>query len=621
MLLVKNINLTLGTQDIFDNLSFSLSYSDKIGVLGRNGAGKSTLLRVLAKIQPIDSGHISYARNKTIAYLPQEEIIDSQKTVLEQAMGDYDSLIAKQIQLNEIETKLSAGMPSDQAEKLLEEYQQLQIDLLSFDQEELRNSALQILKGLGFSEKSTSQKVSQLSVGWQMRVCLARLLLQKADFYLFDEPTNHLDLLAKEWLLSYLNEGSFGYLLVTHDQYYLNHACQKILEIENGKAELFNGNFSFYVKEKEAQNKILHSAYVQQQKEIIRKKKTIERFRASASKAKMAQSMQKNLDKMEIIKPPEQLSTISFNFPPVARSGKIVLELHNISKQFGKNLLFKNINGEVKRSQKVALIAANGVGKTTLFNIIVGNIPANSGTVTFGHNVSYAYFEQEQSRILKPNNTILQEIVEHCPQVTEEKVRTFLGSFLFSNDDVFKKIKSLSGGEKNRVAMVKVLLQNANFLILDEPTNHLDIYAKDVLATALTQYQGTILLVSHDHDFIQKYANTIMELTPTGLITTEGDYEGYLYYRKSINKPNPENVKFSENKPVSIKKSKPNRSQKKTRILERRIERLEKEIEKIGLTISSHDFHSPEYQSKLKKLQAKQQELEKTMKAWEEGID
>ena len=297
MLLVKNLTLSLGTQDIFENLSFSLSYDDKVGVLGRNGAGKSTLLRVLAKLQPIDGGHISYSREKKIAYLPQEQIINSQKTVLAETVGYYEALLGKQAQLEEIEKQLADGMDSHQAAGLLEQYQQIQADLSLFNSEELYESARRVLKGLGFSEQRISQKVSELSLGWQMRVCLARLLLQKADFYLFDEPTNHLDLPAKEWLLSYLNNGDFGYLLVTHDRHYLDRACTKLLEIENGKAEIFQGNFAYYLREKETQQKQLRDAYVQQQKEITQKKKTIDRFRASASKAKMVKSMQKQLDK------------------------------------------------------------------------------------------------------------------------------------------------------------------------------------------------------------------------------------------------------------------------------------------------------------------------------------
>ena len=291
--------------------------------------------------------------------------------------------------------------------------------------------------------------------------------------------------------------------------------------------------------------------------------------------------------------------------------------MHNISKKFGDNLLFKNISGEVKRGKKVALIAANGVGKTTLFNIIVGNIPADTGTVEFGHNVTYAYFEQEQSRILKPENSILEEVNEGSPGVPEEKIRSFLGSFLFSNTDIYKKIKVLSGGEKNRVAMVKVLLKNSNFLILDEPTNHLDIYAKDMLLQALQQYQGTVLLVSHDHDFIQKFADTIMELTPKKLITCDGDYEGYLYYKETTNKTEKEKVDLSTNIKSS---SKSGNSQKDTRKIERTIARLEKEIEKIGLHMSNYDYHDPEYQSDLKKLDAKQKELDVIMKTWEQSI-
>ncbi len=620
MPIIKNLSLTLGTHTIFNNLSCSLDYADKIGVLGRNGAGKSTLLRVIAKLQPVDSGTVTYTPSQTIAYLPQDQVINSKRTVIQEALGAHDALFDKQKQINQIEQELAGDCSPEKAHLLVERYELLQNELTHFNEQELTNQAIMVLKGLGFSDKKIKQPVHELSVGWQMRVCLARLLLQNADFYLFDEPTNHLDLPAKEWLLSYLQAGNFGYLLVTHDRYYLEKASSKILEIEQGKAQLFNGNFSFYLHEKEEQKKRIQDAYSAQQKEIARKKETINRFRASANKAKMVQSMIRDLDKMEKIELPQQMPSVSFNFPAVERAGRCVLSMKNISKSFNHHLLFKNINGEINRSQKVALIAANGVGKTTLFNIIVGHTPATTGTVTFGHNVSYAYFQQEQSRILKPTNSILEEVMEHTSGVGEEKIRTFLGSFLFSDNTIHKKIKVLSGGEKNRVAMVKVLLQNANFLILDEPTNHLDIYAKEVLLQALKQYQGTVFLVSHDHDFIQNYANVIMELTPTHLTSYEGNYEGYLYYRNEFANAQ------EKTKPVesAIKEQAPKHNKathKEIRRLERTIHNLEQRIEKITEALATVTFGTPDYDKKVAELKEHQIELAAVMKEWEEWMN
>lgn len=618
MLIMKNGSLSFGSQTIFDELSFSIAYDQKIGVLGRNGAGKSTLLKVISGQQSLDSGVISYDKKKTIAYMPQEEVINSHRTVFEEACSAFDHFLHKEKRLQEIQHALDAGASAAHAEKMLEEYNQLQQDLMAFDKEEAFQKVKEVLKGLGFSEERMHQSVHHLSVGWQMRVNLARLLLKDADFYLFDEPTNHLDLPAKEWFLSFLMNAPFGYLLVTHDRHFLEHGCNELLELERGKGTMYYGTFSFYLKEKEARQAKQRDAYIQQQKEITRTKSTIERFRASASKAKMAQSMIKKLDKIELIEMEPELPSISFSFPETVRPGKIVLELENIEHRFNDKILFDHISCSIKRGQKVALIAANGMGKTTLFNIIVGNIPAQKGTVTFGYNVTYAYFEQEQSRILKPENTVFEEVLNACPSgVSESTVRGFLGSFLFKGGDVYKKIKNLSGGEKNRVAMVKVLLQNANFLILDEPTNHLDIYAKDILLQALKQYTGTILLVSHDHDFIQKCADSILELTPHELISFEGDYEGYLYYKKTMRPSAASQTELAHKAQTPVDNGK--QKEKDVRMLERTVARLESALEQAGLKLSECDYGSDEYEQKYKHFEKVQKELADAVQAWEES--
>ena len=618
MIIIKNGSLAFGAQKIFDELSFTISYDQKIGVLGRNGAGKSTLLKVLARHQSLDSGTISYDKKKTIAYLPQEEVINSSRTVFDEACSGFEHLIQKQARLLHIESLLTQG--TDDVKDMLDEYHQLQEILEFFDKPLLEKKALEVLQGLGFSPEQINQPVHTLSVGWQMRVSLARLLLQNADFYLFDEPTNHLDLPAKEWFLDFVNNAPFGYLLVTHDRHYLEHGCSIILELERGKGKLYFGNFSYYLHEKEAEKSRIRDAYIQQQKEIERKKRTIERFRASASKARMAQSMEKALNKIELIEIEPEMPSINFSFPEPIRAGKIVLELNNIAYGFTDTPLFQHVNGQIKRGQKVALIAANGVGKTTLFNIIVGAIKPNVGTITFGHNVTYAYFEQEQSRVLNPNNTVLEEVYGSVSNVTEQTIRSFLGSFLFKHNDVYKKIKSLSGGERNRVAMVKVLLRQANFLILDEPTNHLDIYAKDILLQALKQYAGTVLLVSHDHDFIQQWADTIMELTPKELITFEGSYEGYLYYRKNIYQK--ENHKRGINTSIAkpTKHEKTPDTQRDMKLIERTISRLEHELEKMANKLGDVEYGSDEYIKIIKAYENTQKELQKNMQEWENLI-
>ena len=407
----------------------------------------------------------------------------------------------------DLEERLDQGL--GQGADMVQRYAELQESSFSFDVANAQAKTEQVLKGLGFTAAMFEQSVEQLSVGWKMRLVLAKLLLQNADFYLFDEPTNHLDLPTKEWFFEFLKDGNFGFLMVSHDRHYLEKACDYILALEHSKAVYFRGNLSAYLTMRENQQAVLQSAHARQQKELARKQATIERFRASASKARMAQSMIKQLEKIERIELEPMLPTISLNFPPTTRPGSVVLSLKNIEHAFDERVLFKNVQGTIARGERVALVAPNGMGKTTLFSLISGALPLTHGTVTFGTNVTTAVFEQDQMRALNPDHTVYEEVLAAAPAVAESTIRTFLGSFLFSGETVRKKISVLSGGERNRVAMVKVLLQKANFLLLDEPTNHLDLYAKDVLLQALKQYQGTILFVST----IRVFSNSVLPLS------------------------------------------------------------------------------------------------------------
>lgn len=532
MLGVKNLCLAFPGKVIFDHVSFSMGYAQKVGIVGRNGAGKSTLLKILAgQLQP-DEVSISYNKRKTIAYLPQELVMESDKTVYQEVRAAFDRFVALDKEAKELEHQLETGVDADTAEELIERYTTLQEELAQFDQSALEAQIVEVLTGLGFDELRWNQPVQELSVGWRMRVVLAKLLLIKADLYLFDEPTNHLDLPAKEWFISFLRKSAFGYLLVTHDRYFLQKACDSIIELARGKATVYTGNYDTYLAQKAANEEKLRSAYFLQQKEIAHKQEIINKFRASATKAAMVQSMIKELDKMEKIEIEPTSPQVRFSFSEVVRSGRIAIDVQHVAYAYGQKQLFKNVSFEIERAKKVALVAANGVGKTTLFNLIVGKLPLQTGSVTFGHNVTYAYFEQDQARVLNARNTVYEEVVQVCQDTPEATIRSMLGAFLFPGDDVKKKIEMLSGGERNRVAMVKVLLQKANVLLLDEPTNHLDMQAKEVLLQALKQYQGTILFVSHDHYFIEQLADQIVALSHDGAHLYDGDYESYLYVTK-----------------------------------------------------------------------------------------
>ena len=623
MIYVKNGSLSFGSQDVFDSISLDFQADQKIGVFGRNGAGKSTLLKIIAGKGRFDEGSVDIERHKTIGYMPQEVTLLSQKTVYEETLSVFEKYIALEQEKNDVEAALE-NASEDSASDLLERYTTLLEECSKYDLPLAKERTERILKGLGFSRKMFDQPVEELSVGWKMRVVLAKLLLEDADFYLFDEPTNHLDLPTKEWFLDFLKQGRFGFLLVSHDRHYLDEGCDYILGLERGKAKIFRGNFSAFIKEEEHQRELTQSAYVRQQKEITRKQETIERFRASASKARMAQSMEKQLNKMERIEVEPLMPSLKLTFPPTERPGACVLTVENVRHAFEGVTLFQKVSSVVQRGDKVALVAPNGTGKTTLFNVFTGKYPLQGGSISFGHNVEYAVFEQDQLRSLNPRNTVMEELLQAVPKVQESVIRSFLGSFLFSGDTIQKKISVLSGGERNRVAMVKVLLQKANFLLLDEPTNHLDLYAKEVLLQALQRYEGTMLFVSHDHSFLQSLATRVWELTPEGLHDYKGTYEEFLYYKKSQEKASESSSKPQA--PVKKQSEKPSEKssrelapslRKELNALEQKISKTEHDIEALNTSFFALTYGSADYEKAAQKLKALQKNLEEFTAEWE----
>lgn len=615
VIILKDIVLSYGERDLFNNISVDFQPDQKIGVVGRNGAGKSTLLKVIVSQQKLDEGTVTINKQKRIAFLPQDVVLNSDKSIFDEAFLIFEQYTKLEEEQKTIEKELAAQ--SADAAQLVDRYQYILDTLAHFDRVDAEKRTTEVLQGLGFTKEKFSHSVNTLSVGWKMRLVLAKLLLQQADFYLFDEPTNHLDIVTKEWFLHFLHHAPFGYLLVTHDRYFLDNACDRIFELSRGNGTMYDGNYSAYLKQYEAEKERLTTAHNLQQKDIARKQATIDRFRASASKAKMAQSMIKKLDKIERIEiePPEP--TISLSFPAIERAGQVVLTAKDLSFKYDEKQIFQHASCEILRNQKIAIIAPNGMGKSTLLSIIASKLPLQTGSVVFGHNVHFALFEQDQTKALAQNKTILEEVSDSCPRVSTQTIRSFLGSFLFIGDDVYKKINMLSGGEKNRAAMVKVLLQNANFLLLDEPTNHLDLYAKSVLLQALQQYPGTLLFVSHDHQFVQELATAILELTPQGLYYYPGTYEEFLADRKNATVESkkqefpPAQVaknKFSENKKDT---------QKQVKTIERQIQKLEQQIEQTAVRLSSEPFGTSSYEKTVKEIQSLQAELNCIMTEWE----
>lgn len=619
MIYAKNLCLTFGTQTVFNNISFSFDASQRVGLVGRNGSGKSTLLKAIHEPQMLDSGIITVLGTKKIAYMPQEVVLESDKTVLDEAMSVFTEITQLQ---NEAAT-LEQLIETDSKHDHLTRYAQIHERLLQLNPEQKRAHAERILAGLGFDKSRLQEPVQHLSVGWKMRIVLAKLLLDQADFYLFDEPTNHLDIFAKEWFLNFLKQASFGFLIVCHERYILNELCTHIYEIELGNGTMYTGDYVTYEEQKEARIALLEQAYQDQQKEIRQKQETINRFRASASKAKMAQSMIKQLEKMELIVLPPSPRSISFSFPPTQRAGRTVLTVKNVSQHFGSRQIFKNVSFEIERGQKVALVAPNGIGKTTLFNIITRSLPLQSGTITFGENVHHTIFDQDQTRALDGNKSIIENILLRCPRATQQSARGMLGCMLFTNDEVDKKVKVLSGGEKNRVGMTSVLLQQANLLLLDEPTNHLDIFAKQVLLQALKTYEGTMLFVSHDRDFINELATHVIELTANGAHMYHGNYDDFTYQRDHNNPQYSPKKETSKGKassataePVAHGKDK----DREMRALERKIATLEQQITKVQESFGDLEYGTKEFDAAQTKLVSLQKELTQTMQAWEKLI-
>ncbi|MGE0009275.1 MAG: ABC-F family ATP-binding cassette domain-containing protein [Candidatus Babeliales bacterium] len=622
MIQIRNASLSYGSQTVFDDINLTFNETDRIGLVGLNGSGKSTLLKAVGGHTALDEGSITIIGSKSFAYLPQHVVLESSKNVLDEAHTAHKEIWPLEEERRALEKKEGNITPEEGLR-----FSELVEQLLALEAHKAFATSQETLLGLGFTPEHLKAPVSALSVGWKMRLVLAKLLLQKADFYLFDEPTNHLDIVAKDWFLSFLKQANFGFVLVCHERYFLNQLCSEIVELEFGNATRYKGNYSHYEEQKEHNLIELEQAAKLQQKEIDRKKDTIARFRAKANKARMAKSMEKALDRIEIIELPPSPKKISINLPaPKVRAGQIILTVKNVGHSFGQKQIFKNASFMIQRGQRVALIAPNGVGKTTLFNIITKHYELQTGSIEMGHNVDATIFHQDQDAWLDKHNTIFEEVLNNAPtNKTPEQARTLLGCFLFGHEDISKKIGVLSGGEKNRVSMVKVLLQDANFLLLDEPTNHLDIPSKDILVKALKNYQGTLLFVSHDHDFINDLATHIIALDAHGTKNYHGNYHDYLAQVNAFNaqasatlpvvQPQDKQQKKVHKEPLVHKNI--YELQKLSKKLERQITQLEQNIEKTQQSFLDLAYGTPEFDTNHRKLIQLEEELKKTFIEWE----
>lgn len=525
MISINDLTFEIGSRKLYDEANWHIKPGDKVGLVGANGTGKSTLLKLIVGEYSPTAGTISKPKDLKIGYLNQDLLsYESDKSILQVALEAFE----KENKLNQEIEELIKRLETDHSESLINRLSEKQMEFEALGGYQIEFKAHEILAGLGFSDQEQQRPLSSFSGGWRMRVMLARILLQQPDILLLDEPTNHLDLPSIEWVESYLQSFTGAIVIVSHDRYFLDRIIAKTVEVHAGKLTLYAGTYSFYEEEKKLRQEIQKSEYKNQQAKIKQEERLIERFRAKASKAKMVQSRIKALERMDKVEDVEaENPTVNFQFKFSRPSGRNVVELEDISKSYPAVSILENTSARIENGDKIALIGANGKGKSTLLRIVAGSDDDFSGEHKFGHQVSTTFFAQHQLEALTLDNSILDELIAYAPQHSEMELRTILGSFLFTGDDVFKKIRVLSGGEKSRVALAKALTADANFLILDEPTNHLDITSVNILIQALEQFTGTFIVVSHDRYFLEQVANKIWYIENKEIKEYPGTYKEY----------------------------------------------------------------------------------------------
>ena len=530
ILSAQHIAKSFGVNAVLRDVSLTVQQGDRIGLVGVNGCGKSTLMRILAGLDAQDGGEISLVRGLRVGYLAQQNMVTSGETVWNELQKVYEQVFAMEKKLRELEDEMAhAHTDAQRFAQLSADYDRLTQRFEEADGYSWKSMVSGVLNGLGFKPAQYDQCVDSLSGGEQTRLCLARLLLQKPDLLLLDEPTNHLDMETLQWLENYLAAYKGSVLVISHDRYFLDHVCTGIVEILMGASEQYNGNYTRYIAQRQERFESRMRAYEIQQKEIERQQAIIARYRMfnREKSIRAAESREKALDRMERLEKPVDERAIRFSFEARRRTGEDVLQLTEMSKSFGEKHLFHDLTLRVRAGDRVALIGPNGVGKSTLIKIIVGEEQPDTGFIRYGSNVDIGYYDQHQST-LHADKTVLDEIWDRFPQMEQSNVRGALGMFLFTGDDVFKPIHTLSGGEKGRVALTALMLRKDNLLLLDEPTNHLDMDSREVLEDALTDFGGTIITVSHDRYFINRIANRIIEMQPDGVTEYIGNYDDYI---------------------------------------------------------------------------------------------
>ncbi|MBX2990688.1 MAG: ABC-F family ATP-binding cassette domain-containing protein [Bacteroidetes bacterium] len=590
MISAVNIALQYGSKILFKGVSFRIGTHDRIGLVGSNGTGKTTLLRMLIGEASPDKGEIAKAKYVTVGYLPQEGMHVEGRTLYKEAETAFGDVLEAQQHLEEVHRRMGevTDHQSEEFQELLELYGELQHKLEDSDAFRMKAKIEKVLLGLGFSVEDLDRQTDEFSGGWQMRIALAKLLLIQPSLLLLDEPTNHLDLDSLQWLEEYLQSYEGAVMIVSHDRRFLDNMTTKTYELSLGNLAEYPGNFSLYVREKEERKQLTLAAYQNQQQQIKQTERFIERFRYKATKARQVQSRVKMLEKMDLVEIEDEESGIHFKFPPAPSSGRSVLEIRNLQKSYGSKRIFSGIDFDIDRGDRIAFVGVNGAGKSTLSKIVAGVEPFEGGERKLGHNVILSYFAQHQADELNPANDVLGTVDEVAVGEIRKSLRNLLGCFLFRGDDVFKKVAVLSGGEKSRLALAKMLLQPCNLIVMDEPTNHLDMRSKAVMQKALMNFEGSYIIVSHDRDFLDPIVNKVVEFSKGGVRTFAGNVSEYIYAKQkeiaastaTVSVPaRKEESHISEKERRRIEAEQRQRAYKITKPLKEKITKAEREIE------------------------------------------
>lgn len=621
MITIGNLYIQYGDRVLFDNISTSIQVGEKIGLTGRNGAGKSTFLKIIAGEITRYDGTVDKPRNLSVAYLHQDISMPPGHTVMEEALTAFEELNEMEQRINSLVSELDhrTDYESDSYAKLIDDMTHLteQFEYRGGNHKEA--NAERILKGLGFESSDFDKPIGQLSGGWQMRVELAKMLLTQPDYLLLDEPTNHLDIESIIWLENFLSDYRGAVVLISHDKQFLDKITKRTIELELGKLHDYQANYTNYLLQRAERRQLLNASYENQQKVIAAREKTIARFMAKATKTSMAQSMQKQLEKMDRIELDEMdTSQIRLQFPPSPRSAEVVLDAENVKKSYAGKLVFDQVDLRITRGERVAFVGQNGMGKSTLAKILIGEEMSDQGKVLMGTNTMLGYYAQNQTGDIDPKKTLLEVMEEAAPLDMRTRVRAILGSLMFSGEDVDKKISVLSGGERGRLALALLLLNPVNLLVLDEPTNHLDLNAKEVLKKSLMEYDGTLLVISHDRSFLEGLTDRTIEFKDHKTREYLGDINYFLEKR------NVENFRQVEQNDASKKQKKVVQAEikkidtKEVDLLEKKITKIEAEMEKMKELMSLPDFfQSKEYESEVKAFEKLQMEYSQLMTKWE----